>query len=117
MQDGQASTYMRTDCVWKYYNLSSHADNPHIVCKYIWLETWGQFQRAAEPVHLRLAQIGYQPNWRVIYVASSWFSAQFCLAVKFTNGDVSFPDISGLPEIASKGFFFPDLEKCIAEKK
>ncbi|XP_038064868.1 protein sel-1 homolog 3-like [Patiria miniata] len=29
--DGQVSAYVRTDCVWKYYNLSSHATQPHVI--------------------------------------------------------------------------------------
>ncbi|XP_038064834.1 protein sel-1 homolog 3-like [Patiria miniata] len=29
--DGQVSAYVRTDCVWKYYNLSSHAAQPHVI--------------------------------------------------------------------------------------
>ena len=34
---------------------------------------------------LCLAKIGYQPNCYVMYIASSWFSAQFCSEDKFTK--------------------------------
>ena len=33
---------------------------------------------------LCLAKIGYQPNCHVMYIASDWSSAKFCLADKFT---------------------------------
>ncbi|XP_022108629.1 protein sel-1 homolog 3-like [Acanthaster planci] len=29
--DGQVFTYIQTDCTWKYYNLSSHAAEPHVI--------------------------------------------------------------------------------------
>ena len=65
----------------------------HTVCIKVWLviDPTAQFHRVAKHTNLLsteylcLVKIGYQPIPIVIYIASNWFSAQFCLEDEFAK--------------------------------
>ena len=40
-------------------------------------------KQISEHRKVMLSKIGYQPNCHLMYISSSWFAAQFCLADKF----------------------------------
>ena len=76
-------------------SLTSRALPPSVtlsVCPHLWLDessvliiSWANYMELLSSECLCLATIGYQPNFHVMYITSSWSSAQFCLAYKLSK--------------------------------